>query len=71
MRIGWIGTGIMGVPMCGHLLDAGHELAVHNRTRARAEPLLERGARWCDAPADVAARAEVVFTMLGYPADVR
>lgn len=71
MRIGWIGTGIMGVPMCGHLLDAGHELAVHNRTRTRAEPLLERGARWCDTPADVAARAEVVFTMLGYPADVR
>jgi 3-hydroxyisobutyrate dehydrogenase len=61
----------MGLPMCGHLMDAGHEVSVHNRTRERAEPLVERGATWCDSPTEVAAGAEVVFTMLGFPADVR
>jgi 3-hydroxyisobutyrate dehydrogenase len=61
----------MGLPMCGHLMEAGHEVCVHNRTRERAAPLVERGATWCDSPADVAAGAEVVFSMLGFPADVR
>jgi 3-hydroxyisobutyrate dehydrogenase len=70
-RIGWIGTGVMGLPMCGHVMDAGHEVSVHNRTRERAAPLVERGAAWCDSPADVAKGADVVFTMLGFPADVR
>ena len=49
-RIGWIGTGVMGASMCGHLLDAGFPATVHNRTRAKAEPLLARGARWADDP---------------------
>lgn len=71
MRVGWIGTGIMGGAMCGHVLSAGHEVTVHSRTRAKAEPLLARGARWAATPADVAAGADVVFTMVGYPADVR
>jgi 3-hydroxyisobutyrate dehydrogenase len=71
MRVAWIGTGVMGSPMAGHLMDAGHELAVHTRTRERAAELVERGARWCDSPAEAAAGAEAVFTMLGYPADVR
>jgi 3-hydroxyisobutyrate dehydrogenase len=70
-EIGWIGTGVMGSPMAGHLLDAGHELHVFNRTRARAEGLLEKGAHWCDSPAEVGAAAEVVVLMLGYPDDVR
>jgi 3-hydroxyisobutyrate dehydrogenase len=61
----------MGVPMCGHLMDAGYELAVHNRTRERADALVERGATWCDSPAEAAGGADVVFTMLGFPADVR
>jgi 3-hydroxyisobutyrate dehydrogenase len=69
--IGWIGTGVMGGPMAGHLLDAGHELHVFNRTRERAEGLVEKGARWCDSPAEVGAAAEVVCLMLGYPNDVR
>ena len=42
--IGWIGTGVMGGPMAGHLLDAGHELHVFNRTRERADGLIEKGA---------------------------
>jgi 3-hydroxyisobutyrate dehydrogenase len=71
MRIGWIGTGVMGSSMCGHLLDAGHEATVFNRTRARAEPLLEKGAAWAGSPAEVAAASEIVLTMVGFPADVR
>jgi 3-hydroxyisobutyrate dehydrogenase len=71
MRIGWIGTGVMGSSMCGHLLEAGHEATIFNRTRARAEPLLEKGAAWAGSPAEVAAAAEIVFTMVGFPADVR
>jgi 3-hydroxyisobutyrate dehydrogenase len=70
-RVGWIGTGVMGRSMCGHVLDAGYPVTVHNRTRSRAEPLLERGAAWRDTPAAVAAAADVVFTIVGYPADVR
>jgi 3-hydroxyisobutyrate dehydrogenase len=70
-RVGWIGTGVMGAPMAGHLLDAGHELEVFNRTRSRAGGLLERGARWQDSPAELAGQVEAVFLMLGYPDDVR
>ena len=70
-RIGWIGTGVMGAPMAGHLLDAGHRLSVFNRTRERADALVARGAEWRDSPAAVAAGSDVVFTMVGFPADVR
>ena len=71
MRIGWIGTGVMGSSMCGHLIDAGHDLWVFNRTRERADGVVAKGATWCDSPADVAGAVEVVCTMLGYPDDVR
>ena len=57
--------------MAGHLLEAGHRVAVYNRTRARADELVEKGADWRDSPADLAADSEVVFTMLGFPIDVR
>lgn len=70
-RVGWIGTGVMGVSMCGHLLAAGYETTVTTRTRARAEPLIAAGARWADTPAELAANSDVVFSMVGYPADVR
>lgn len=70
-RVGWIGTGVMGASMCGHLLGAGYAVTVSNRTRAKAEPLLARGAEWAGTPAEVADRSDVVFTMVGYPADVR
>src|SRR5919197_404337 len=69
--IGWIGTGVMGSSMCGHLIDGGYRATVHSRTRSRAEPLLEKGAVWADSPADIAAASDVVFTMVGFPADVR
>ncbi len=68
--LGWIGTGVMGRWMCGHLMDAGHPVVVYNRTRAKAQPLLDAGAQWRDTPAAVAAAADVVFTMVGFPADV-
>src|SRR5262249_9286091 len=71
VRIGWIGTGIMGSAMCGHLLARGCPTAVFNRTRARAAALVERGARWEDSPAAVARASDVVFTMVGFPSDVR
>ncbi|MCY3953435.1 MAG: NAD(P)-dependent oxidoreductase [bacterium] len=69
--IGWIGTGVMGASMCGHLMDAGHPATVHTRTRAKAEGLLARGAAWADSPRQVAEAADVIFTIVGYPADVR
>lgn len=69
-RIGFIGTGIMGASMAGHLLAAGCTLTVHNRSRAKAADLLGRGATWRDTPEEVAAASDVVITMLGYPADV-
>jgi len=70
-RIGWIGTGVMGAPMCSHLLDAGYAVTVYNRTRTKAEPLLKAGAAWADSPKEVAARSDVVFTIVGFPEDVR
>ena len=70
-RVGWVGTGIMGLPMCGHLLDAGYEIAVHTRTRAKAEPLLQRGARWASSPREAAEGVDAAFTMVGFPDDVR
>ena len=69
--IGWIGTGVMGSSMCGHLLEAGYPITLFSRTRARAEALIERGAEWVETPAEAATRSEVVFTMVGFPADVR
>lgn len=70
MRIGWIGTGIMGSSMAGHLQAAGHDLFVFNRTREKAEQLLSKGAQWCDTPAEVTFNSEIVFTMVGFPRDV-
>jgi 3-hydroxyisobutyrate dehydrogenase len=71
LRVGWIGTGVMGQSMCGHLLEAGYPTTVYSRTRQKAESLLERGAVWADSPQAVASAAEVVFTMVGFPSDVR
>jgi 3-hydroxyisobutyrate dehydrogenase len=69
-RIGFIGLGIMGQSMAGHLMDAGHVLSVYNRTRDKAAALLARGAVWCASPGELAARSDVVITMVGLPSDV-
>jgi 3-hydroxyisobutyrate dehydrogenase len=71
MRVGWIGTGVMGASMCGHLVAKGFAVTVSTRTRAKAEPLLARGAAWADSPRAVADASDVVFTMLGFPDEVR
>src|SRR5438552_14389780 len=70
-RVGWIGTGVMGAPMCGHLLASGYPVTVFNRTPERARGLLERGAAWAESPQAVAQHADVVFTMVGFPDDLR
>ena len=70
MKIGWIGTGVMGAAMAGHLQAAGHELHVYNRSMDKAASLVQNGARPCGSPADVATGSEIVFTMVGLPSDV-
>jgi 3-hydroxyisobutyrate dehydrogenase len=68
--IGFIGTGVMGRSMAGHLLHAGYPVHVFNRTKAKAQSLLDAGAEWHDTAGDVAAVADIVITMLGFPIDV-
>jgi 3-hydroxyisobutyrate dehydrogenase len=70
-RLGWIGTGVMGRSMCGHLIDRGFAMTVFSRTRSKAETLLAKGAKWEDSPASVAEQSDVVFSIVGFPADVR
>jgi 3-hydroxyisobutyrate dehydrogenase len=69
--VGWIGTGVMGSSMCGHLLSKGYETTVTTRSKERAEPLLASGAKWADTPREVASGSTVVFSMVGFPDDVR
>lgn len=70
-RVGWIGTGVMGASMCGHLMEAGFSSTVFSRTRSRAAPLLESGAAWADSPKAVAEASDVVFSIVEFPSDVR
>ena len=69
-KVGFIGLGIMGAPMAGHIMDGGYALHVYNRTKASAEDLIGRGAQWHDSPAEVARNADVIVTIVGYPKDV-
>jgi len=68
--VGFIGTGIMGASMAGHLQKAGYALRVHNRTQSKARALIDAGAIWCESPAAAAEGAEVIFTIVGFPPDV-
>jgi 3-hydroxyisobutyrate dehydrogenase len=71
MRIGWIGLGVMGAPMAGHLASAGHELAVYNRTRAKADAWVEKhGGRAAASPAEAAEGADAVIACVGADADL-
>src|SRR5262245_2052034 len=70
-RIGWIGTGVMGRWMCHHLMSKGYQATVYNRSKDKAKPLLDEGASWADSPKAVAGRSDVVFAIVGFPADVR
>ena len=70
-RVGWIGTGVMGGSMCGHLRQKGYPVAVYTRTKAKADPLIEQGATWAATPKAVGEQSDIVFTIVGFPADVR
>ncbi|QDV35228.1 NAD(P)-dependent oxidoreductase [Tautonia plasticadhaerens] len=70
-KIGWIGTGVMGSSMCGHLIDAGYSATVYNRSKEKCAPLVARGAKEAAGPKEVAANSDVIFTIVGYPKDVR
>ena len=70
-KVGWIGTGVMGRWMCQHLMDLGYEMTVYNRTQSKAEPLIDAGATWVDSPSEVATASDVIFTIVGFPPDVR
>jgi len=69
--IGWIGTGVMGSSMCGHLMEAGFAATVYTRSEQKAAALIEKGAVWADSPRAVAEQSDVVFAMVGFPSDVR
>lgn len=70
-RIGWIGTGVMGSSMVGHLIAAGYSATVYTRSKSKAESLLAKGAAWAESPKAVAQKSDVIFSIVGFPSDVR
>lgn len=70
-RLGWIGTGVMGKSMAGHLMSAGFSMTVYNRSKSKTEALLAKGAAWAASPMALAEQSDVVFAIVGFPADVR
>lgn len=69
--IGWIGTGVMGRSMCGHLMAKGYQATIYSRTRDKAGDLISKGAAWAASPGEVAQKSDVVFSIVGFPSDVR
>jgi 3-hydroxyisobutyrate dehydrogenase len=70
-RIGWVGTGVMGRWMCQHCVSKGYSATVYNRSKEKAQPVLDLGAAYADTPKAVAERSDVVFAIVGFPKDVR
>src|SRR5437868_8957231 len=70
-RVGWVGTGVMGRWMCQHVMTKGYKATVYNRSKEKAQPLLDAGAAWGETPKAVAERSDVVFAIVGFPKDVR
>lgn len=70
-QIGWIGTGVMGLSMCSHLQESGYQIHLFSRTQSKSQALLDGGAVWYESPALVAAQSDIVFSIVGYPHDVR
>lgn len=68
--IGFIGTGVMGKSMAGHLLKAGYEVVVYTRSKEKADELIAKGAKWAATPKEVAQQSNVIISMVGYPSDV-
>jgi len=71
VRLGWIGAGVMGSPMCEHLLRAGYALTVYTRTPSKAQVLLDQGALWAESSGALVEKVDVICTMVGFPKDVR
>ncbi|PDD71624.1 NAD(P)-dependent oxidoreductase [Listeria monocytogenes] len=69
-KIGFVGTGVMGSSMAGHLLEAGYEVLVYTRTKSKAEDLLDKGALWVETPGELANKVDILISMVGYPKDV-
>ncbi|MDT2833495.1 NAD(P)-dependent oxidoreductase [Vagococcus carniphilus] len=69
-KIGFIGTGVMGASVVKHLLNAGYEVAVYNRTKSKTDHLVELGATWKETPQKVTEVSDVIFSMVGFPKDV-
>jgi len=69
-HIAFIGIGVMGKSMAGHLMDAGYKLSVYTRTKEKAKELIDRGAIWCDTVKDCVKEADAVITIVGFPPDV-
>lgn len=69
-KIGWIGLGVMGEPLCQHLMSAGYPMSVYTRSKIKAGEVLANGAHWCDSAAEVATRSDVIFTMIGVGREV-
>lgn len=69
--ISFIGTGVMGASIVSHLLQAGYPVTVYTRTKEKAEPLLTEGAKWAPSVAEAVQKADLIFTMVGMPADVK
>ncbi|PAC67164.1 oxidoreductase, partial [Enterobacter cloacae] len=67
--VGFIGIGVMGRSMAGHLMDAGYEVLVYTRTKAKADTLVQKGALWKSTVKEIAKEADAVITMVGYPSD--
>lgn len=70
-KLGWIGTGVMGRSMCGHLMKAGFGMTIYNRSQDKATELVQQGATLASTPAEVAKNSDIVFVMVGFPHDVR
>ena len=70
-KIGWIGTGVMGRSMCGHLIKAGYHATIYTRSKDKAADLIAAGANWVDSPMAVAKATDVIFAIVGFPKDVR
>ena len=70
MKLGFIGTGVMGQAMAGHLQAAGNQLYVYNRTKEKAQQLINNGAIWCDDVKTIAKQTDIIFTIIGLPSDV-
>lgn len=69
-KVGFIGTGVMGISMASHIVEAGFDVSIFTRTKSKAEPILSNGGKWCNTPQELAATCDVIITMVGYPSDV-